>query len=114
MDYVRALGTDERFEPTFMQLLDFRLCRAMRLDADELRKVGHASPYRADARRVALVSTDLAFGMARMYGLQRGEAGEHFMVTRSLDEAMGWLGVGACADSVVAALEALPEVCMHR
>jgi hypothetical protein len=45
------------------------------------------------ARIVFLATSDLAFGIARMYGAYRESTRDRLKVTRSLAEAAEWLGV---------------------
>ena len=82
------------FHPGMRQLIDVREGRVV---FDFARSMRHAKddPFDASARRAALVTDALHFGMARMYDTTVGRGADHLKPVRSLEEAAAHLGVPA-------------------
>ena len=59
--------------------------------AEGLRNISIATPYGPGSRRALVATTDVMFGMARMFEMLREEDGDVFRVFRSMKEAMDWL-----------------------
>ena len=110
VEYSNALGRDPMFERAFMQLFDFRRTLDLRLESHDVRTIAGVTPFGPGSRRVSLVATDLAFGLARMYEMLRDESGDALHVTRDLDDALLWLGIVQHKAAIVAALAAPPDV----
>lgn len=51
------------------------------------------NPYGAGSRTAVVVSSDVAFGMARMYQIRRSSAPDEVGVFRDVREAWRWLGL---------------------
>jgi hypothetical protein len=81
----------------FSILFDLRQAQAPRdgFTTDGVRTLA-ALPTILDpaSRRAVVVRTDLGFGIARMYGLRRGDRMTAFEVFRDLDEAERWIEQG--------------------
>lgn len=60
---------------------------------DGIRTAGAVNPYGAGARRAAVASRDLIYGMSRMYQLSRPPSDDELEVFRELDPALAWLGL---------------------
>lgn len=91
----QALRTAPGFEPDFCQLYDFREVTQIKLTAPFLRRLAKQSPFARDARRAVVVSSDVAFGMARMYELAGNRDPNRFRIFRTCEEAIDWLGEDA-------------------
>ena len=90
--HAAALRADERFDPGFRQLVDLREVVGLQVAAEVVRDVGRNNPFRSDARRAFVVSSDEVFGMTRMFGHYANADTEQFGVFRALGPAMEWLG----------------------
>jgi hypothetical protein len=88
----QAIAQDPRFEPTFTQLSD--LCEVTRavLNADGIRKVALASPFRPGAQRAFAGTSDAVYGLARMCVSLAASPEDEVMVFRDLEAAARWLG----------------------
>jgi len=102
--HARTLASDPGFKPDFNQLCDFRDVTEVRADAAAIRELAALNPFGAGARRALVVSSDVVFGMARMYQILTETSPDEFEVFRDLDEALKWLGV---ADEKAELLRAL-------
>ncbi len=93
----QLIGGD--YDPSFDVLADLRATKVFTLESAtvmprlaELYQVAGGDKQRG-ARIVFLATSDLAFGIARMYGAYRESTRDRLKVTRSLAEAAEWLGV---------------------
>jgi len=86
------------FEPHFSQIYDFSDVTEMRLTGDAVLNLGRSSPFAVDARRAIIVTSDVAFGMARMYGLASNRASDSFRIFRDHASALSWLGIAQAND----------------
>lgn len=91
----RALAGDPRFQPSFAQLSDLRDVTEVTVSGEDIREAAEASPFGAGARRAIIVSSDLIFGMTRMYEALRENVSEDLMVFRDVPSALHWLGTRA-------------------
>ena len=88
-EHCRKLKADKAFNPSFSELLDYR-ATSPALSLDEMRHVASSlDPYSGDARRAIVASSDLNYGVARMF--EAVHAGITVAVFRSMDEALEWL-----------------------
>jgi hypothetical protein len=86
------LATDPDFDPSFSQLMDFSHITAFDIDADGVRRLAQRSIFSPQSRRAIIMTSDAAYGLARMFEILREEAGEHgIRVFRNLDEALDWI-----------------------
>lgn len=104
--HARILAADPGFKLNFNQLCDYRDVKEIRADAAAIRELAALNPFGAGARRALIVSSDVVFGMARMYQILTESSPDEFEVFRDLDEALKWLGV---ADEKAELLRALSE-----
>lgn len=90
-----AVKNDPKFDPSFNQLVDaFDSKPAPDFSADKIRELGSNTIFNNTVRRAIIVSGDLAFGLARMFGTYREIHGEsNIQVFRSREAALNWLGV---------------------
>jgi hypothetical protein len=98
LDHKAQLANDPHFHPTMLQLSDVRAVERLDVTTDGvMAMVAHDATnyHRVAGHRMALVvGSDEVFGMARMYGLRRGAAGEDVGVFREVADAEAWLGIG--------------------
>ena len=65
------------------------------LSAGHIREFASNSPFAPEARRALVAATDVAFGLARMYGTYREtiSAKDQIRVFRNIRDAEQWLGL---------------------
>jgi hypothetical protein len=68
--HVRALTADPRFAQNFCQLGDLRDVTDVQITAATIREMVRLNPFWAGARRALVVTSDVVFGMARMYQIR--------------------------------------------
>jgi hypothetical protein len=86
------LVVDPDFDPSYSQLVDLTHVTRIDLRAGDLRQLAKQDPFSLASRRAFLVSSDLGFGLSRMYEMFREATGEHgIRVFRNLDEALDWV-----------------------
>ena len=91
VDSYRAIRADERFEPGFRQLSDMRGVLGCDLDGEAVRELSELKVFDRCSRRAFVVSTDVSFGVLRMYQAW-AELGERVVhVFRDPREAERWL-----------------------
>jgi hypothetical protein len=88
-----GVRADARFDAGFSQIFDFTAVTEVRLTGATLIGLSRTSPFAIDARRAVVVSSDVAFGMARMYALASDRGAESFQIFRDMESALQWLGV---------------------
>jgi hypothetical protein len=88
----QKLAADPEFDPTFSQLLDLSHMSKIGINAEDIRVLAQDNIFSPGSRRAILVSSDAAFGFARMFELLREAAGETGIeVFRNLDAALDWV-----------------------
>jgi hypothetical protein len=110
LTHARALAADPRFLPRFHQLFDLRAVVHARASESTVWTLANDSPFGAGARRAVVVSSNVAFGLARMFESLRDGRGETILVTRDIDDAIRWLGLEAARADVLATLERIPDM----
>jgi hypothetical protein len=86
------LLADVDFDPSFSQLMDLTHVTKLEAGPGDIRRLAMETIFSADSRRAILVSSNLVYGLARMFEIFRetvGEKGIH--VFRNLDEALDWV-----------------------
>ena len=94
LEHMEKLGADPRFQPEFDHLVDCREFELVDLTAGQVEKMGHQSIFAATSRRAFVVSSDLQFGLGRMFAAIRVvKSGQVTMVFREMREATAWLAL---------------------
>ena len=102
MDHIKRLFADPDFRPTHNQLIDFRQITALDLSTDQIRELASASIFGPDSKRAFVVSTDLQFGLGRVFSAYRHIEGEEgIRVFREMKDALQWLSLPSEPDSNV-------------
>src|SRR5260221_2200018 len=89
----RALIQEPRFRPGYNRLADFRDVTELRLTAEVVSSEAALLRLAPNSRRAFVVSTDLAFGFARMFQLAGAVPDEALQVVRDLESGMAWIGL---------------------
>lgn len=99
LEHMERLSRHPDFRPAFNQLLDFRQVTSVVLSGEEVRALAQRAIFSESSRRAFVVSSDLQFGLSRMFGIYRELGGEEgIMVFREMNTALGWLGLSAEPD----------------
>ena len=93
--HFQAVGADPPFDPTFAQLVDLRDVTVFTLDTGTIREKAARSLFQPGVRRAIVAPSDIAFGLARMFGMYAASASQTVSVFRTIDEAERWLGLAA-------------------
>ena len=83
---------DPDFSPGFSQLMDLTQVTNVEFGTEDLRRLAQRSIFSPDSRRAILVSSDVVFGLSRMFEIFRETLGETgIRVFRNLDDALEWV-----------------------
>jgi hypothetical protein len=92
LEHMEKLGLDSRFKPEFDHVVDCQEFELMDLSVAQVRDMGSQSNFAASSRRAFVVSSDLHFGLGRMFAAFREvNCGQVTMVFRDMREATDWL-----------------------
>ncbi|HEX2853771.1 MAG TPA: hypothetical protein VHO24_11075 [Opitutaceae bacterium] len=91
--HMEALQKNPAFNPDFSQVVDCRDIGLLDLKNDQLRDLAAQSIFSLRARRAFVVSTELHFGMSRMFAAYRELAGQQVAVFKDMPSALQWLGL---------------------
>ncbi len=89
----KQLRDDPEFEPDFRQLADCRAIDEVGVTREGVEEASSRSPFSQGSLRAIVVSSDAAFGMARMFENLRHEARDEIRVFREAEKARRWLGL---------------------
>lgn len=89
-EVVRA---DPAFDPAYDQLVDARKVTAIEATSAAVRQLALTDPFGPGSRRAIVVSSDAAFGVARMFQNLVDGGGEQMVVVRDMNEAARWLAL---------------------
>jgi hypothetical protein len=111
VEHMEKLGLDPRFRPEFDHVVDCRKFELLDLTATQIQDVGSQSIFAATSRRAFVVSSELHFGLGRMFAsFREGKCGQVTMVFRDMREATAWLELPQGYDP--SSLESLnPKTC---
>lgn len=88
----QELLKDPDFDPSYSQVADFTQVTKFDLSAEDINELAQESVFSPQSRRALIVPSDVAYGLARMFGTLRETQGEiEIGVFRSLEEALEWV-----------------------
>jgi hypothetical protein len=94
LDHMKRLSADANFRPTYNQLIDFREISALELSTDQIRDLASTAIFGPGSKRAFVVSTDLQFGLGRVFSAYRHIEGEKgIMIFREMKDALHWLSL---------------------
>ena len=91
--HAKTLRADPRFDPGFRQIVDYRELTTIGVTSDGVHEVARQNPFRRDARRAFVVTTEEAFGLVRMFWEYTDSSREHFAIFRAIEPAFQWVGL---------------------
>ena len=93
-DSSSRLMADARFEPRYRSLVDLREVTGVSADMEALAQTAAVPLFAEGVQRAIVASSDVAFGIARMYATFAERTGGDVRVFRELEHASDWLGLG--------------------
>ncbi len=108
--HVPALTVDPRFVRHFHQLAALRDVTDVEVTASTVREMARLNPYGDGSRRAVVVTSDVLFGMARMYKILRDEPTDQLEIFRKLDDALRWLGILNAKEELLSPLLQAPPI----
>lgn len=94
LDHMARLLADARFRPDFDQLVDCRAITLLDFSAEQLRDLAGRSIFSSRSRRAFVVSSDLQFGLSRMFATYRDIHGaRETKIFREMGGALSWLNL---------------------
>jgi hypothetical protein len=94
--HMARIGADARFNPDFNHIIDCRAISQIDLTREQIMDLATRSIFNAQSRRAFVVSSELQFGLTRMFAAYREIAGgQKIMIFRSMAEALAWLELPA-------------------
>ncbi|HXF59791.1 MAG TPA: hypothetical protein VN539_08195 [Candidatus Saccharimonadales bacterium] len=91
--HARTLRADSRFVRSYGQIVDFRELSKVEVTSDGIILLARQNPFPPEARRAVVVSTDLVFGMTRMFQGHMEATSEQFGIFREIEPAYEWVGL---------------------
>lgn len=95
VDHMSRLRVDPAFDPNFHQLVDCREIEFMDLTSAQIEALASRTIFSRQSRCAFVVSSDLQFGLGRMFSAYRESAGygANVEVFRKWEEALSWLNL---------------------
>ena len=93
-EHMNALGEDPDFGEDLDQLMDLTGASKIEVTSAMVRDSFQASPFGSGSRRAIVASSDLAFGLARMFQILRDDHPDEIEVFRGIEEAGRFLDGG--------------------
>ena len=91
--HVEDLRNHPDFEGVFNQFFDARDVTSIELSGACVREIATERMFGEGSLRAFVVGTDVAFGMARMFEMRRGDAPDQIRIFRNIHDARAWLGL---------------------
>jgi len=92
-EHNRTLRTDPDFNPSYRQLVDCTGVTEILIGTATINAVSQHQFFAPGTRRAFIATSDVAFGLARMFALQAEGSGQTIEVFRERRVAEEWLGI---------------------
>ena len=100
LDHMNRLQPHPDFRPEFNQLLDFRAITAVNVTNADIIHLAERPVFSPRSRRAFVVTSDLHFGLVRMFTTYREMAGEQgIQIFREMNKALEYLSLAEAGDS---------------
>ena len=94
LDHMARLQADPHFNPDFNQIIDCCAITTMDLTPEQIAALAERTAFSAKSRRALVVTSDLHYGLSRMFATYREiKGGEELRVFRDLPATQAWLGI---------------------
>jgi hypothetical protein len=108
--HLRTLTSDPRFARDFRQLVDLRDVTDIQITVSTIREMVRLNPFGAGARRAVVITSDVVFGMARMYQIMSDDSPDELQIFRKIEDALRWLWIADAKEELLAALSQVPPI----
>ncbi len=108
--HVRTLTSDPRFARDFRQLADLRDVTDVQITVSTIREMVRLNPFGAGARRAVVITSDVVFGMARMYQILSDDSPHELQIFRKIDDALRWLCIADAKEELLVTLFQVPPI----
>lgn len=92
-EHNRRLRTDPDFNPSYRQLVDLTGLTEILVGTPTINAVSQDQFFTPGTRRAFIATSDVAFGLARMFALRAEGTGQTIEVFRERRVAEEWLGI---------------------
>jgi ATP phosphoribosyltransferase regulatory subunit HisZ len=83
---------DPDFDPSLSQLSDLSHVTGFEVTGADMREMTERTIFSSESRRAVIVSSELAYGLSRMFEIFRESKGERgIRVFRKLEDALDWV-----------------------
>jgi hypothetical protein len=90
-EHYRNIAADPAFQRSYRQLGDLREVTHVSADSAAIAAVATLQIFAPGSRRALIATSDVIFGLARMFASYAEDAGQLVRVFRDADEATAWL-----------------------
>ncbi len=90
-DVMSRILLDPRFDPTYRSLGDLREVTAMEIDPMDAARTAASPIFAHGVRRAIVATSDVAYGMARMFATFAQRSGQEVRIFREMQPAEEWL-----------------------
>lgn len=87
------LRTDPEFHNHYCELVDLQRVTSIEVSSATIRQLAQQDLWGPEARRAFVVTSEVGFGLARMFDLLTDERGHEMRVFTTMPEARQWLGI---------------------
>jgi hypothetical protein len=102
LDHMDRSQRHPDFHREMEQLFDFREVTKAMLSEEDVRLLASRNIFSGQSRRALVVSSDVQFGLGRMFETYREGAGEHgITIFREMADALSWLSLSREPDPKV-------------
>jgi hypothetical protein len=92
-EHNRTLRTDPDFDPRYRQLVDCTGVTEILVGTPTISAISQDQFFAPGTRRAFIATSDVAFGLARMFALRAEASGQMIEVFRERRVAEEWLGI---------------------
>jgi hypothetical protein len=90
---ISEISQQSPYGPTYRAITDFTEVTQFNISSSEIRSVADSESPLADARRVMVAPSDVAYGTSRMFQILASRTRPNITVVRTLSEAYAVLGI---------------------
>jgi hypothetical protein len=82
----------------------------VQITVSTIREMVRLNPFGAGARRAVVITSDVVFGMARMYQILSDDSPDELLIFRKIDDALRWLWIADAKEELLAVLSQVPPI----
>lgn len=97
--HMSTVSSHPDIHPDFSHLFDLREAKNINFNTNEVKQLAEFSYFDDSSKRAIVASSDLYYGMARMYEIFKESSSANIRVFRTYEEAKEWIGLQEQNDS---------------